>query len=158
MSEHITIQARLDTSKLEETEAEWKVRLRSLNSQINRTRVELKRTQMYGMIVMGSVLGMIRAFVTFLPEPLQALAHAAVTVITSAITAIMATAIAYSAGGPLTMLQAIMAWVAVGIALIGLFQVLQGQREVEAALTEMRAGMGAVEGSLSGLFRTLGGV
>lgn len=152
----ITIKARLDTQEAEEQESEWRLRLRQLNRDISQTKLELRRTQLYAVGLMSSIMGITSALITFLPEPFRLVGQAAVGVITTTITALSAVALAYSAGGPLFWFQAAMAAVGVGIAVYSLAAAVTNQERLDDNVTRFTGMLRSLSNSLAGITRSLG--
>jgi hypothetical protein len=160
MGEELTVRARLDTSALEEKEAEWKLRLRALNNDVARTRTELKRTSIYASVVVGSVMSVLNVLVSTLPEPLRLVGTAAIGAVSSVVQAIMASALAMSAAGaanPLFLVQAAVAWIGVEIAVFGLFAAIGAQQQLDADVSRMQSQMRSMGSSLQGILGALGG-
>lgn len=156
MMADLEIKARLDTSELEEQEAEWRTRLRMLNTEVRQVKLELRRTSLYAITILGSIMSMANVFVSMLPEPIRLIGQAAVSAVFSVVTAITTVAAAYATGGPVTMVQAAIAIVGVGIAVLGLIQTIALQEKTNAEVAQFQQGMSALSNSMMGVMQALG--
>ena len=156
MSDDITIRGRLDTSQMEEQEAAWRVRLRRLNRDIQQTKTELRRTQLYAVGVLGSIMSIANTMVAFLPEPFRIIGQAAVNVVTATIQALSAAALAYASGGPVFWLQAAMAAVGVGIAVLSLGATISNQQQLDSDVLKLTNAFRNISNSLTGIMQSLG--
>lgn len=160
MMSELTIKMRADTSELEEKEAQWKLRLRTLNNEINKTRTEIKRTTVYAAVVVGAVMSILNAVVSTLPEPLRLVGTAAVSAINSVVQAIIATAMAFTAAGaanPVMMVQAFIAWVGVEIAMFGLAATIASQQRLDSDIGRLQGQMSQVASGFQNILGALGG-
>ena len=152
----LTVKLRADDSELEEKEAEWRLRLRQLNRDISHTKLELRRTQLYAIGVLSSVVSIASSLMMFLPEPFRVIGQAAVNVVTTTISALSAVALAFTAGGPLFWFQAAIAAVAVGIAVYSLGAVVTNQEKMDTDITRFTTMLQRLSNSLTSITHSLG--
>jgi uncharacterized membrane protein YozB (DUF420 family) len=153
------ITLRADTTELEETEAEWRLRLRRMNLDIQRTKLELRRTQLYAVTVIGSIMSMVTAVAGMLPEPFRFIGISMVNLLQAVLAALTASAAAMStaaAANPLLIVQAVLGWVAVGIAFIGVMNAVTAQEQINAEMSRLESTMSRMSSSLQGIIHSLG--
>ena len=144
------------TRELEETEAEWKLRLRQLNRDIQATKLELRRTQLYALGIVSGITSMLSVLVGFLPQPLQIVGSAIVNLVQTTVSTLVALAAAYTAGGPWFWVQAIMTGIAIGFAAVGLVTAVMGQQQLETDVERFGRGVHDVLRGLDNLRYNLG--
>lgn len=160
MSQNFEITAKLDTTLLEEQEASWKLRLRTLNQDITRIRAELRTTQLYAFTVMGGVASILSTIASSLPGPLRIIGQSVVNVINAVIQAVMITAMTYTTAAganPIFSIQAAFAWAGVAIAVAGVGYAIQNQQRLDNEVTRFQAGINQTLSSFTGMLRALGG-
>lgn len=152
----IEIKARLDTTELEEKEAEWRTRLRALNLEIQRTKLELRRTQLFALGLMGSVVSMASTFVNLLPEPFRAIGQAAIGMLQNVIATIWAISVAYASSGPVGWVFAIISLGGLMVASMAMVSTIEMAGKVDADMQRFQSSMTSFSSSLQGIMSSLG--
>jgi hypothetical protein len=120
-------------------------RVRRLNAEVEEFERKAMRASMRGLGALSATVGLFQTIGSYFPSALTPIFNAAMSAIGTTVAAMVAIGSAYAATGVLAPLTAVVYGAAIGLSIVGFFEVLKGQLNMKTEIDKM-----------SGLVRQMG--
>jgi hypothetical protein len=136
-NETFEVKMDVDDTAVAAKEAKWKHRLRILNAEVDKFERKVRTAAMRGFGAMSSTVSFLNLLSGYFPSAMSPVFQAAMTAVTTTLAAMTAIAASYAATGVLFPIALIVETAAVGLSIVGVFEVLKGQLKMQSEFNKM---------------------